>query len=294
MAKYAIPFVVVKDDEIHYESEVQVSFTKKDIAELEQFVIEHDYSCMFVDIPSAMYDKCCDKAFDTALREFKDLRQPDLGYQMSFYELMPMSLVNALSEEVAEKVLANFPEDYFEDDEEYEEEDNEDVEHEDEDVPQRTESLYMTIKQVYFDQIVAGTKKEEYREIKETTYKKYLAVDENGNPYINLNVFPEEEWDKYPSDMFLSIYNDGKCPLVGRKDLGFLNLAVGYNKVRDTATVEVVDITFEVMKDKLGNDFRFSFDDGGVPVRDVNGEYCFWNAVLHLGNIIEKNIVSKK
>jgi hypothetical protein len=46
-------------------------------------------------------------------------------------------------------------------------------------------TLYLTIKQVYFDQIIAGTKKEEYREIKDTTYKKYLACDEEGNPYFD-------------------------------------------------------------------------------------------------------------
>lgn len=109
MARYAIPFVIVKDDEIYYESEVQVSFTKKDISELEQFVIEHDYSCMFVDIPSAMFDKCEDKAFEAALKEFKDFRTPELGYRMTFYELMPDSLINALSEEVAAKVVANIP-----------------------------------------------------------------------------------------------------------------------------------------------------------------------------------------
>ena len=36
--------------------------------------------------------------------------------------------------------------------------------------PTKANSLYLTIKQVYFDQIVAGTKKEEYREVKDTTY----------------------------------------------------------------------------------------------------------------------------
>ena len=48
--------------------------------------------------------------------------------------------------------------------------------------PTKGNSLYLTIKQVYFDQIVAGTKKEEYREIKDTTYKKYLDTDEYGCP----------------------------------------------------------------------------------------------------------------
>ena len=36
--------------------------------------------------------------------------------------------------------------------------------------PTKENTLYLTIKQVHFDQIIAGTKKEEYREIKDTTY----------------------------------------------------------------------------------------------------------------------------
>jgi len=45
--------------------------------------------------------------------------------------------------------------------------------------PSKDNSLYLTIKQVYFDQIVAGTKKDEYRDITPTTYKKYLECGDN-------------------------------------------------------------------------------------------------------------------
>ena len=40
--------------------------------------------------------------------------------------------------------------------------------------PTKQNTLYLTIKQKYFDEIVAGTKKNEYREIKDTTATKYL------------------------------------------------------------------------------------------------------------------------
>ncbi len=36
--------------------------------------------------------------------------------------------------------------------------------------------LNLIVKQVFFDQILAGTKKEEYRDVKPTTMKKYLRV----------------------------------------------------------------------------------------------------------------------
>lgn len=49
--------------------------------------------------------------------------------------------------------------------------------------PTKENTLYLPIKQTFFDQIVAGTKKCDYREIKDTTYKKYLDTDEFGGVY---------------------------------------------------------------------------------------------------------------
>lgn len=282
MAKYDIPFVVIKDDEIYHESSVDVSFTKKDIEALEQYIIEHDYSYEFVDVPGYIYDKCHGKAFEQALKEFKDLAYPELGYEMSLCDNIPVSLLSAVSEETAEKVMENIPEDYFEEDEE-------DCFPE----PTKENTLYMTIKQVYFDQIIAGTKTEEYREIKPTTYKKYLEVAENGETFYDMNVFLEEDFAKYDPAWGLNIYNNGVCPMIAKQNLFYLDLAVGYNKVRDTAKVQVVDITFEPQKDGNGNDFRFDIADGGAMVESPNGKYCIWIAVLHLGEVVEKNIVTK-
>ena len=52
------------------------------------------------------------------------------------------------------------------------------------------DTLYLPIKQVYFDQIIAGTKKEEFREIKMgITANKYMqrVMDDNGNPVKDTN-----------------------------------------------------------------------------------------------------------
>ncbi len=44
--------------------------------------------------------------------------------------------------------------------------------------PNKENTLYLPIKQVYFDQIIDGTKKIEYREVKEgTTANRYLIKD---------------------------------------------------------------------------------------------------------------------
>jgi hypothetical protein len=40
--------------------------------------------------------------------------------------------------------------------------------------------LNLIIKQFYFDEIIAGRKTQEFREIKPTTEKKYIEIDEEG------------------------------------------------------------------------------------------------------------------
>ena len=157
--------------------------------------------------------------------------------------------------------------------------------------PNKSNTLYLPIKQVYFDQIIAGTKKEEYREISPNTYKKYLACNEFGDPFVT-DYYTDDDLDFYAEDI-ISGCKDGQFPFIFRDDIKFLNLAVGYNKVRDTATVEVTSITPEIGKNPKGQLIRYDFDEEGKPVLNPNGQFCIWQAVFHLGKIIEKNIVSK-
>jgi hypothetical protein len=142
-------------------------------------------------------------------------------------------------------------------------------------------TLYLPIKQLFFDQIVAGTKKEEYRDIKDTTYKKYL-VNENGALYYDKNLVDEN--DEMLGDIYL--YNKGTYPYYPI-DYAYLRLAVGYAKERDTALVEVTDISFQVVKDKKGNEVIFDFDKEGTPTFSPSGHSALWEIVYHLGKVIE-------
>lgn len=73
--------------------------------------------------------------------------------------------------------------------------------------------LSLNIKEVYFKEILAGTKTVEYRELKQTTMNKYTYVDEaDGKRYLR----------RYDA----------------------LRLNVGYNKNRESALIEVADITY--------------------------------------------------
>ena len=73
--------------------------------------------------------------------------------------------------------------------------------------------LTLNIKKMYFDEIMSGTKKIEYRELKQTTLNKYTYIDES----------------------------DGKRYL---RRYDALRLCVGYNKDGESALVQVTDTTY--------------------------------------------------
>lgn len=123
-------------------------------------------------------------------------------------------------------------------------------------------TLYLPIKQMYFDQIVEGTKKEEYREIKEgITANRYLLKDSKGKYVLNPDITqPDKEY-------FIDDYNEGNFPFVP-KPYKYLYLAVGYAKKRDTALVEV-------------DGFRF------IPNMIRANLYAFWQIAFHIGRVVE-------
>ena len=131
--------------------------------------------------------------------------------------------------------------------------------------PQTKENtLYLPIKQVYFDQIIAGTKKEEYREVKlGITMNRYLQKADNSSGFALNPEYTEPDKRYYWDD-----YNNGRYPFLP-KPIRYLDLAVGYAKERDTATVEVTDITFEPSRIL------------GTPPM-----FAWWLMVFHLGEVV--------
>ena len=130
------------------------------------------------------------------------------------------------------------------------------------DAPTKENTLYLPIKQIYFDEIVAGTKKAEYREIKDTTANRYLLSKDGALLYDESLASPDN------SDLgYIDFYNDGVYPYLP-KPYKYLSLAVGYAKERDTMLVEVTGTTFE-------------------PHHILGNQYAFWVIVYHLGNVVE-------
>lgn len=122
------------------------------------------------------------------------------------------------------------------------------------------EVLYLPIKQVFYDEILAGTKKQEFREVKPTTIKKLLQLDENGYEVVdeNENAIPVE---------YKALY-----------------LAVGYNKERDTALVEVESAYCEIFVDE--NDKPIEYEHNG----DI---WVAEQVVYNLGKVLEVDRVKK-
>lgn len=288
MKQIEVLYNVQRDDEIIIEREAVVKLTDKNIKEIAEYIRcdqEHQTGEL-VDIPCHIFDRIQSQIQEDAIKNSKecgglyndDVFQVERLLPPTLLELLPDDVLDLLPEEMfGEDNLANDTEDELEIP-----------------APCKTNTLYMTIKQVYFDQIIAGTKTEEYREIKPTTYKKYLEVGEDGAALMDGTLLPVSAMDMYEPSMELNIYNDGVCALIPKNDLWYLDLAVGYNKVRDTAKVEVLDISFEPGKSEDGKPYLFNLDGRGEFVPSPNGKYCFWIAVLHLGKVVEKNIVSKK
>ena len=124
------------------------------------------------------------------------------------------------------------------------------------------DTLYLPIKQTYFDQIIAGTKKEEYREVKYGITSSRYLLHENGKPVLNPDCTqPNKEY-------YVDDYNNGNFPFLP-KPFKYLQLAVGYAKERDTALVEVTGITFKTGK-----------------VLGTPPQFAWWIMVFHLGKVI--------
>ena len=126
--------------------------------------------------------------------------------------------------------------------------------------------LNLIIKQVFFDEIIAGTKKQEFREVKPTTIKKLLQIDENG--------FEKED------------EHGNALPI----EYDAIRFYVGYNKDRDSALVEVLGAHCEVFVDE--NDDIITYEYG----EDKDGNPLTWYAeqvVYDLGKVLEKNVKVK-
>lgn len=114
--------------------------------------------------------------------------------------------------------------------------------------------LTLIIKQKWFDEIIKGNKKQEFRELRPTSEKKYIEYQEDGT--------------------FDAIRFDA------------IRFYVGYNKNRDTALVEIKNISFLDFLDE---------NNEMIVLKDLKTgeEYDKMDIVYDLGKVLEINGVSQ-
>lgn len=120
--------------------------------------------------------------------------------------------------------------------------------------------LTLIIKQKYFDLIMKGEKTQEFREIRPSTEKRYVQLDEDGYEKID--------------------ENGNSIPI----EYDAIRFYVGYNKNRDSALVEVKGAYTEIFVDE--NDEIIDYE--------YNGEYYIAQQIVYdLGEVLEKDIHTK-
>lgn len=113
--------------------------------------------------------------------------------------------------------------------------------------------LNLIIKGEYFDKIIKGEKKQEFREIRPTTTSKYCEVDNDGSVILKDGIIIPRKYDA-------------------------IQFFVGYNKDRECALVEVKSAEIELFVD----------DDGNFIEYEYKGEiHLAAQVVYNLGNIIK-------
>ena len=147
--------------------------------------------------------------------------------------------------------------------------------------PTKDNTLGLSIKQECFNDIITGKKKIEMREIKDTTFKKYLEtwsrVDNVGLLYNKTLMEGDPVSEIY-------IYNNGTYPYIP-KEYKYLSLTVSLEDKHDNLIVEVNDITFQPVLKKTGSPIRFNIVNDDFKTCK-NGDHCFWNIVYHVGVVM--------
>jgi hypothetical protein len=136
--------------------------------------------------------------------------------------------------------------------------------------------LNLIIKQKFFDEILAGTKKEEYREVRPTTFKKYLRYIVADEEFVDLDDVPKTP--KYQDALDKEGFD------VAPIQYDALRLYVGYNKDRDSMLVKVENIVLETFVDENNEPIYYEYK---------GNEYIMSQMVYELGEIIEKDVHSK-
>lgn len=125
--------------------------------------------------------------------------------------------------------------------------------------------LTLSIKQKYFDEIVKGTKKNEYREVRPTNSHRYITYSYAGKEYKKYSDIPE---DAEEVDVNIIRYDAIKL------------LTGAYSGKRPYIIVEVVDAVLEYIVDEDGYGIEYEYEGDIYLAAQMN---------YTLGKILERS-----
>lgn len=129
--------------------------------------------------------------------------------------------------------------------------------------------LTLSIKQKYFDEILAGKKTHEYREIRPTNAKRYIRYKLNGKLYEDADDVPSDEEE--PGEVTLALVKYDAIKL----------LTGAYSGKRPYIIIEVKAAEVAILTDESGEDIVYEYK--GENYLAAQMDYT-------LGKILEKHI----
>ncbi len=307
MEQINVNYDVVRNGEPIFEGYAPVELTEEQVKEVAEYIRDNHFSGELTDLPKEVLEDIVRQVVKIADSDMKDVMGDALYDDDEVYiqPVLPLHLINLLPVEVRnlihkdkiEEYYAQFVKDMDEDEDMTEEEmerepgiryhadcDYWSIEGEVE--PNEENTLKLLIKQSLFDQIVSGEKTIEYREIKASTYKKFIECRRDGEPICNDALLTDENMDR---DYDIHLWNGGIYPFIPKVTLHYLQLTVAYKKQRETALVELDGFSFSPqIISETGKPARFSLTRNTFKLSN-RGRYCFWNIELHIKRVVKRD-----
>ncbi len=147
------------------------------------------------------------------------------------------------------------------------------------------EILTLSIQRDYLFEILAGVKKQEFREIKETTCSLYLKKDENGNLIIEDGSSPTRNFN-------LSSYNNGVFPFeVKMYKYLYLRSSQDYSGSQALIRLDSKK-SYELMTEQFSQqDVVYTEHNVGKDAEDDT--LCKWTIEYNIDNILEKKLTQQ-
>lgn len=145
------------------------------------------------------------------------------------------------------------------------------------------EILNLSIQRDYLFEILAGVKKQEFREIKETTCSLYLRKDDNGNLILINDCDPTRYYN-------LSSYNNGVFPFEIKK-YKYLYLRSSQDYSGSQVLIKLdSDKIYELIPEQFSQqDVVYTEHNVGKEAEDDN--LCKWTIAYNIDRVLEKKLI---